>query len=69
MTSIAPSEKDTENTALEERLWDAAEQAVPAPGDAESVYHSARPEGLPGPIFLRFVEVRSGAQRQLENRV
>ena len=27
---IAPSEKDTDNDALEKHLWDAAEQAVPA---------------------------------------
>jgi len=55
---IAPSEKDHANAALEKRLWDAAEQAVPAPHFAEADFNSARPEGLLVIIFLRFAEVR-----------
>ena len=35
---IAPSETDTDNAALEKRLWTAAERAVPAPrSTAENV--------------------------------
>ncbi len=37
MIWIAPSEKDTANAALEKRLWDAAEQAVPAPHFAKRI--------------------------------
>ncbi len=48
MCWIAPSEKDVDNAALEKRLWDAAEQAVPAPHFAETDFSSARPEGLLG---------------------
>ncbi|MSU63063.1 MAG: SAM-dependent DNA methyltransferase [Pedosphaera sp.] len=59
MIWIAPSEKDHDNAALEKRLWDAAEQSVPAPHFAEADRNSARPEGL----FLRFAEVRFAAQR------
>ena len=62
MLWIAPSEKDTDNAALEKRLWDAAEQAVPAPHLAKTEYNVARPEGLLGLIFLRFAEVRFAAQ-------
>jgi hypothetical protein len=54
---IAPSEKDTDNAALEKRLWDAAEQAVPAPEFVEAEYAGARPEGRLGLIFPRFAEV------------
>ena len=54
---IAPSEKDTDNAALEKRVWDPAEQAVPAPHFAEADFNSARPGGLLGLIFLRFAEV------------
>lgn len=51
---IAPSEKDTDTAALERRLWDAAEQAVPAPitNLKSQEYSGARPEGLLGLIFL-----------------
>ena len=48
MCWIAPSEKDVDNPALEKHLWDAAEQAVPAPHFAETDFSSARPEGLLG---------------------
>ena len=54
MQWIAPSEKDTANVALEKRLWDVAEQTMPAPHFTETVFHSTRPEGLHGLIFLRF---------------
>ena len=68
MIWIAPSENDTDNAALEKRLCDAAEQAVPAPQLAKSEYDVARPEGLLGLIFLRFAEVRFAAKRaQLES--
>ena len=67
MIWIATYEKDTDKAALEKRLWDAAEQAVPSAHDAESEYHSARPEGLLGLKFLRFAEVRSIAQRAKRN--
>jgi len=66
MIWIAPSEKDTDNAALEKRLWDAAEQAVPAPHFAEADRNSARPEGLPGLIFLRFAETDT-LQWQIQN--
>ena len=49
---IAPSEKDTNNVALEKRLWDAARQARPAPHSAEAKYLRARPEGLLGILIL-----------------
>ncbi len=60
---IAPSEKDTDNAALEKRLGDAAEQAVPAPHSAETGFNGGRPQGLLGLIFLRFAEVRFVARR------
>ena len=72
MQWIAPSEKDTANGALEKRLWDAAGQTVPAPHFAETVFNSARPEGLLGLIFLRFTAPRaklkkaSASARELE---
>ena len=51
---IAPSEKDTANTALEKRLWDAADQFRANSG--------LKPQEYSGPIlgliFLRFAEVR-----------
>ena len=56
---IAPSEKDTDNAALEKRLWNAAEQAVPASHVAKAEYNIARPEGLLGLIFLRFAAQRA----------
>ena len=63
MNWIAPSEKITYNAALENRHWDAAEQAVPASHPAKTEYNVARPEGLLGLILLRFAEVRFIAQR------
>ncbi len=66
---IAPSEKDTDNAALEKRLGDTAEQAVPAPHFAETDFNGGRPQGLLGLIFLRFAEVRFATQRaRLESR-
>jgi len=58
MIWIAPSEKDNNNAALEKRLWDAAEQAVPALHFAETDFNSAGPQGLLDLISLRFDEVR-----------
>jgi type I restriction enzyme M protein len=66
MTWIAPTERATDNAALEKRLWDAAEQAVPAPisGLKSQEYAGGRPQGsVLGLIFLRFAEVRFAAQR------
>ena len=59
MTWIAPSEKDTDNAALEKRLWDAADQ-FRANSGLKSQEYSAPVLGL---IFLRFAEVRFAAQR------
>ena len=58
MLWIAPSEKDTDNAALEQRLWSAAEQAVPAPPFAETDFNSGRPQGLLSLIFQRFAAQR-----------
>ncbi len=55
----APSEKDTDNAALEKRLWDAADQ-FRANSGLKSQEYSAPVLGL---IFLRFAEVRFAAQR------
>jgi type I restriction enzyme M protein len=56
---IAPSEKDSANTALEKRLWDAADQFRANSG--------LKPQEYSGPIlgliFLRFAEVRFAIQR------
>jgi len=54
-----PSEKDTDNAALEKRLWDAADQ-FRANSGLKSQEYSAPVLGL---IFLRFAEVRFAAQR------
>ena len=63
MQWIAPAEKDTNNAALEERLWDAADQ-FRANSGLKAQEYSAPVLGL---IFLRFAEVRFAAQRaQLE---
>jgi type I restriction enzyme M protein len=59
MQWIAPAEKDTNNAALEERLWDAADQ-FRANSGLKSQEYSAPVLGL---IFLRFAEVRFAAQR------
>ena len=59
MIWIAPSEKDTATTALEKRLWDAADQFRANSG--------LKPQEYSGPIlgliFLRFAEVRFAVQR------
>ena len=54
MLWITPSEKDTDNAALEKRLWDAADQ-FRANSGLKSQEYSAPVLGL---IFLRFAEVR-----------
>ena len=59
MQWIAPSEKDTAAATLEKRLWDAADQ-FRANSGLKSQEYSAPVLGL---IFLRFAEVRFGAQR------
>ncbi|MBC8095300.1 MAG: type I restriction-modification system subunit M N-terminal domain-containing protein, partial [Akkermansiaceae bacterium] len=59
MIWIAPSEKDTDNAALEKRLWDAADQ-FRANSGLKSQEYSAPVLGL---LFLRFAEVRFAAQR------
>ena len=59
MIWIAPSEKDTDNAALEKRLWDAADQ-FRANSGLKSQEYSAPVLGL---IFLRFAEVRFTARR------
>ena len=59
MQWIAPSEKDTTAATLEKRLWDAADQ-FRANSGLKSQEYSAPVLGL---IFLRFAEVRFGAQR------
>jgi type I restriction enzyme M protein len=59
MLWIAPPEKDTDNAALEKRLWDAADQ-FRANSGLKSQEYSAPVLGL---IFLRFAEVRFDAQR------
>lgn len=56
---IAPPQKDTATTALEKRLWDAADQ-FRANSGLKSQEYSAPVLGL---IFLRFAEVRFAAQR------
>ena len=59
MQWIAPSEKDSATTALEKRLWDAADQFRANSG--------LKPQEYSGPIlgliFLRFAEVRFAALR------
>ena len=54
MLWIAPSEKDTDNAALEKRLWDAADQFRANSGLKAQEYSGP----ILGLIFLRFVEVR-----------
>jgi type I restriction enzyme M protein len=56
---IAHPEKDTENAALEKRLWEAADQ-FRANSGLKSQEYSAPVLGL---IFLRFAEVRFAGQR------
>ena len=56
---IAPSEKDTDNAALEKRLWDAADQLRANSGLKAQEYSGP----ILGIIFLRFAEVRFALQR------
>lgn len=54
MNWIAPSEKDTDNAALEKRLWDTADQFRANSGLKAQEYSGP----ILGIIFLRFAEVR-----------
>jgi type I restriction enzyme M protein len=56
---IAPSEKDTDNAALEKRLWDAADQ-FRANSGLKSQEYSAPVLGL---IFLRFAAQRAKLEK------
>ena len=56
---IAPSEKDLANGKLETRLWEAADQLRANSGLTPAQYS----QPVLGLIFLRFAEVRFGAQR------
>ncbi len=56
---IAPSERDTNNGALEKRLWDSADQFRANSGLKAQEYSGP----ILGIIFLRFAEVRFAAQR------
>ena len=60
MLWIAPSEKDTNNAALEKRLWDAADQFRANSGLKAQEYSGP----ILGLIFLRFAEVRFTIQRR-----
>jgi type I restriction enzyme M protein len=59
MRWVAVSEKDTESTTLEKRLWDAADQFRANSGLKAQEYSGP----ILGLIFLRFAEVRFTAQR------
>lgn len=59
MIWIAPSEKDTDNAALEKRFWDAADQ-FRANSGLKSHKYSAPVLGL---SFLRFAKVSFTARR------
>lgn len=59
MQWIAPSEKDAGTTALEKRLWDAADQFRANSGLTAAQYS----QPVLGLIFLRFAEVRFAAQQ------
>jgi type I restriction enzyme M protein len=61
MQWIAPPEKDTENAALEKRLWDAADQFRANSGLKAQEYSGP----ILGLIFLRFAELRFSAQRAI----
>jgi hypothetical protein len=54
---------DPDRAALGKRLLDAVAEAMPAPQVAEAEYNIVGPEEPLDLIFLRFAEVRSGAQR------
>ncbi len=56
---IAPSEKDTDNKALEKNLWDAADQFRANSGLKAQEYSGP----ILGLIFLRFAEMRFAGQR------
>ena len=56
---IAPSEKDTASTALEKRLWDAADQFRANSGLKAQEYSGP----ILGLIFLRFADARFAVQR------
>ncbi len=60
MIWIAPSEKDTDNAALEKRLWDTADQFRANSGLKAQEYSGP----ILGIIFLRFAEVRFAKQRE-----
>ena len=66
MIWIAPSDKDADSSALEKRLWDAADQ-FRADRSLKSVEYSGDHRPDPGPrlVFLRFAELRFTAQRAL----
>lgn len=59
MIWIAPSEKNTDNAALEKRLWDTADQFRANSGRKAQEYSGP----ILGIVFLRFAEVRFPAQR------
>lgn len=59
MRWIAPSEKNTDTSTLEQRLWDAADQFRANSGLKAQEYSGP----ILGLIFLRFAEVRFAAQR------
>jgi type I restriction enzyme M protein len=61
MQWIAPKEKDSENSTLEKRLWDAADQFRANSGLKAQEYSGP----ILGLIFLRFAEVRFMAQRAI----
>ena len=57
MQWIAPSQKDSGNSTLEKRLWDAADQFRANSGLKAAEYS----QPVLGLIFLRFAEVRFAA--------
>ena len=59
MQWIAPAEKDTANSTLEKRLWDAADQFRANSGLKAQEYSGP----ILGLIFLRFADVRFAAQQ------
>ena len=61
---IAPSEKDIASTALEKRLWDAADQFRANSGLKAQEYSGP----ILGLIFLRFAELRFATQHASRNR-
>src|SRR5687767_14923232 len=63
MKWIAPSERDTNNSALEKRLWAAADQFRANSGLTAAQYS----QPILGLIFLRFAEARfSTVRKKLE---